>query len=180
MQHTLPLCGKPTSIAAHSCILKMNSARKTLQAQFSTTSWGRDVEREVLSSSPCMATAQSCTMVGSNWAPEKISSAWGWSDPGMGCLKRQLMSQACQCSRGIQIMPSVIHFNFWSALKKSGSWTSWYLKVSSNYSILYYSVLLCSSLLYFILFYSITLWCYYCKAKMLSLDFTVKDFQSWS
>lgn len=30
--------GKPTSIAAHSCILKMNSARKTLQAQFSTTS----------------------------------------------------------------------------------------------------------------------------------------------
>lgn len=158
----------------------MNSARKTLQAQFSTTSWGRDVEREVLSSSPCMATAQSCTMVGSNWAPEKISSAWGWSDPGMGFLKRQLMSQACQCSRGIQIMPSVIHFNFWSALKKSGSWTSWYLKVSSNYSILYYSVLLCSSLLYFILFYSITLWCYYCKAKMLSLDFTVKDFQSWS
>jgi len=33
------------------------------------------------------------------------------------------MPQACQCFRGIWTMPLISCFNFWSALKGSGSWT---------------------------------------------------------
>ena len=38
-------------------------------------------------------------------------------------LERWLMPQACQRLRGIWTMPLITCFNFWSALKWSGSWT---------------------------------------------------------
>jgi len=47
----------------------------------------------------------------------------GWSNPGIGFLERWSMPQACRCLRGIWTMPFKTCFNFWSALKWSGSWT---------------------------------------------------------
>lgn len=42
-------------------------------------------------------------------------------------LMRWLMPHAHQCSKDIWLMTSVICFSFWSALKRSGSWTQWSL-----------------------------------------------------
>lgn len=50
-----------------------------------------------------------------------------------GFIAWLLMPYACcHCSRGIWIMPSMICFNFWLALKMSGIWTRWSWKIPSN------------------------------------------------
>lgn len=66
---------------------------------------------------------------------------WGWPDTGTGFLARLLIPHASQCSSGIWIMPSVTCFNFCLSLKRSGSWTRWSLKVPSNWTVLFYSLL---------------------------------------
>lgn len=69
-----------------------------------------------------------------------LSWLWGWSSTETGFLQRWLMPHACQCSRVIWIMPSITYFNFWLALKLSGSWTWWSLSTfQQHYSALFYS-----------------------------------------
>ncbi|KAK4831714.1 hypothetical protein QYF61_018766 [Mycteria americana] len=63
----------------------------------------------------------------SDWTLGSISLLRGWSNTGIGFLERQSMPQACQCLRGTQTMPLITCFDFWSALKWSGSWTRWSL-----------------------------------------------------
>lgn len=46
----------------------------------------------------------------------------GWSNTGTGFQERWLMPHTCQCLTYIWTVPSIISFNFWSALKWSGSW----------------------------------------------------------
>lgn len=50
----------------------------------------------------------------------EISLPWGWSYTGTGFLERSLMPHACQCSRGVWAIPSIICFNFWLALRSGG------------------------------------------------------------
>lgn len=51
------------------------------------------------------------------------------------------MSYACGCSRGICTMSSLMCFNFRLVLKLSGSWTHWSLKILSNWTIPFHSIL---------------------------------------
>lgn len=57
------------------------------------------------------------------------------------------MPQACQCSGGFWMMFWVTCFNFWLALKWSGTWTQLSLKAHNKlslfYSVEFYSVLFC-------------------------------------
>lgn len=84
---------------------------------------------------------------------------WGWTNTEIGFLERWLMSHACQCSRDIWIMLSVICFNFCLALKWVGSSSRWSLKISFSWTELFCSdlILLCSTVLYCTLLYSILL-----------------------
>ena len=62
--------------------------------------------------------------------------------------KSSLMPHACQFSINDWIMPSIICFNFCLALKWSGSWTRWCIKVFFNCPVLFYSTVpFCSILL---------------------------------
>lgn len=62
--------------------------------------------------------------------------------------KSSLMPHACQFSINDWIMPSIICFNFCLALKWSGSWTRWCIKVLFNCPVLFYSTVpFCSILL---------------------------------
>ena len=45
------------------------------------------------------------------------------SNTGRGFLERWLMPHVCQCLRGIWTVPLIICFDFWSAMKWSGSST---------------------------------------------------------
>lgn len=83
-------------------------------------------EGEVLVSAPweLMAvhsgTEQSCIREGLDWTLEKFLHQEG-SQTGIGFLHGWLMAQASQCSRGVWITSSLICFNFWVTLKRSGS-----------------------------------------------------------
>ena len=120
------------------------------------------MEREVLISSPwypvigCTGMAQSCTRGRSDLPLGNISLPRGWSNTRTVFLGRCSMPQACQCLRGIWTMPLIICFNFWSALKRLGSWTRCLLigPFQLKYSILFCSILFCSVLFYSILFVS--------------------------
>lgn len=88
----------------------------------SATSWGREMEKEMLLSS-------SANRWQETWERHKtvpwvdqtgheepwlgMSLLWGWSKTGTGFLARWLMLQACQCSGGSWIMPSVKCLNLW-------------------------------------------------------------------
>jgi len=84
--------------------------------------------REVLISSPWdpvtghVGMVQSCARGGWDWTLGSASLQREWSNTGTGFLERWSMSQACQCLRGVRTMPLITCFNFWSALKRSGSW----------------------------------------------------------
>ena len=67
--------------------------------------------------------AQSCIRGGLDWTLGSISLLRGWSNTETGFLERWSMPHPCQCLRGIWTMPLRTCFNFWSALKWSGSWT---------------------------------------------------------
>jgi len=91
------------------------------------------LRREVLISSrwdPVIARVgmvQSCTRGGSDLTLWSISLPRGWPNTGTGLLERWSMPQACWCLRGIWTMPLITCFKFWSALKRSGSWTRQFL-----------------------------------------------------
>ena len=110
----------------------------------STASSGGEVEREVLSCSPWnpvighVGMVHSCTRGGSDLTLGSISLPRWWPNTGTGFLERWSMHHPYQCLRGIWTMPLTICFNFWSALKRSGSWTRWLLYVPSNWTILFY------------------------------------------
>lgn len=64
------------------------------------------------------------------WALGNISLLWECSNSGTGFLERWLVPHACQCySRGIWKIPSFMCFTFWLALKQSGNWTRWSLRL---------------------------------------------------
>ena len=98
-----------------------------------TFPWGGEVEREVLISSAwypvigCVGMVQSCTREGLDWMLGSIPLPRRWSKTGTGFLERWSIPHACQCLRGVWTMPLITCFNFWSALKWSGSWTRWSL-----------------------------------------------------
>ena len=62
-----------------------------------------------------------------NFSLSWVATTRVWSNSGTGFLERWAMPHACQCLRGILTMPLITCFNFWSALKSSGSWTRWLL-----------------------------------------------------
>ena len=112
---------------------------------FSQASWGGDLEREVLTSSPwdpvvgCVEMVHCCIRGGLDWTLGSISLQRRWSSIGTGSLERWLMPHTCQCFRGIWTMPLITCFNFWSALNWSGSWVRWLLDVPSNWDNLFYT-----------------------------------------
>ena len=57
-------------------------------------------------------------------------------------LPREVVNaHACQCLKGIWTMPVMICYNFWSALKWSGSW----MVIVGPFQLeLFYSILFCS------------------------------------
>ena len=87
------------------------------------------MERKVLISSPWdpvtahMGMVQSCIRGDLDGTLGSSSLLRGWSNTGTGFLGTWSIPQACQCLRGIWTMPLTTCFNFWSALKWSGSWT---------------------------------------------------------
>lgn len=93
------------------------------------SSWGREVQGEVLASAPWepvtghVGTAQSCARGGSDWMLGKNSFPWEWSDTGKSFLERWWMLPASQHSRGIWTVSSVACVTFWLVLKQSGRWT---------------------------------------------------------
>ena len=78
---------------------------------------------------------ESCTREDSGWTLGKNSSLGVWSNTETGFVVRLLIPCACQHSRSLWIMFLIICFNFWLVLKESGSWTRWFSKVPSSYSI---------------------------------------------
>lgn len=84
---------------------------------------------------------ENCDVVDSNRPshPPVLQNLLEASHSERGFQGRWLMLKAYQCSRGIWLTPTVIGFNFWSALKRSGLCI-----FQQNYSTLLYSTLLCN------------------------------------
>lgn len=70
------------------------------------------------------------------WPKQTFSLLKGWWNPGTDFLQKWSVSCACQCWRGIWMMPLKPCFNFWSVLKWSGGWTRCLWWVPSNWPIL--------------------------------------------
>lgn len=106
----------------------------------SAVSWGGDMEKDVLVS---LGSSDRTCGSGSKLHQKRfrtlgrISSPRGWLNARTGFLERWLTPQACHCWRHLA-MPFIIRFNFWWALKWSGSWNRWSLKFTSKWSILFY------------------------------------------
>lgn len=100
--------------------------------------------------SGCVGVAQRSTRGRSGWTRGKISLLWRWSNTGTSFLEWWMISHACQCSKDVYIMHSVIWHYFLLVLKRSSNWTIWSLKICSNWTIptLFYSVLICPALPY--------------------------------
>lgn len=100
--------------------------------------------------SGCVGVAQRSTRGRSGWTRGKISLLWRWSNTGTSFLEWWMISHACQCSKDVYIMHSVIWHYFLLVLKRSSNWTIWSLKMCSNWTIptLFYSVLICPALPY--------------------------------
>lgn len=100
--------------------------------------------------SGCVGVAQRSTRGRSGWTRGKISLLWRWSNTGTSFLEWWMISHACQCSKDIYIMHSIIWHYFLLVLRRSSSWTIWSLKICSKWTIptLFYSVLICPALPY--------------------------------